>query len=318
MPSFFGYEHVIENELKKKGFEVTLIYENLDELNWLYRFIYVYFPRLKNKVMDNYYLNKFKRLSVKKFDYILVIRGESLSENSVRFLKQVQPFASYIMYQWDSVSNNRNALVLAPMFDQVFTFDMKDAITYSWKYRPLFFCNTESTVWKDRKYELLFVCPLHGKRAEIYQQIKQLVEKNNLNGYFSIFSKWTRYFKQKYLKHNPLFTKLDLHDVSFKPLGLKEMQYLYARSKIVVDYTHPGQNGFTMRTIESIGANCKLITNNINIMKADFYNPNNILVYQGNIGNIDENFWKTPYVPLKEEQYEYYSIHGWIKDILSL
>ena len=60
--------------------------------------------------------------------------------------------------------------------------------------------------------------------------------------------------------------------VHFVPLSQKEMEQIYKDTKIIVDYTAQTQSGFTMRTIESIGYRCKLITNNMNIMDADFYN----------------------------------------------
>ena len=82
-----------------------------------------------------------------------------------------------------------------------------------------------------------------------------------------------------------------------------------------MDYTHPGQTGFTMRTIEALGNGCKLITNNPLVKDADFYDPNNILVYEGTDVEIPEWFVQTPYRKPDDAIYRKYSLTQWIADI---
>ena len=54
------------------------------------------------------------------------------------------------------------------------------------------------------------------------------------------------------------------------------------QSKTVVDIQHPKQSGLTMRTIEMLGANKKMITTNADIQNYDFYHPNNICIVDRN------------------------------------
>ena len=318
MPKFFGYDEFIKKELENMSASVEIIYENMDEVNWLYRAAYVYFPKYRDNLMQKYYEKKFKYFQKNFFDYVLVIRGESLLIESIKNLKTFQKKAYFIMYQWDSMNNNQNAKNIAGLFDKVLTFDMKDAEKYQWEYRPLFFCNKNMKQWKEKKYDFMYVCSLHSERVKMYRQLANIIKEYHLSGYLRVFSKWTRFFKQKYLKHNPAFTKIKVSQMNFKPLDLAQMQDLYADTKVVVDFTHPNQNGLTMRTIESIGAGCKLLTNNINIKRTSMYNPNNIYVYQNNFDNIAKDFWEKPYEPLEKEKYEYYSLRGWIKDVFEI
>ena len=104
--------------------------------------------------------------------------------------------------------------------------------------------------------------------------------------------------------------------VNFEPLNLKETNTIYANSDIIVDYTHPLQVGLTMRTIESIGNRCRLVTNNKKVLECDFYHPNNIFVYEGDEVCIPDEFLNLEYTELNEEQYYYYSIDGWIDSVL--
>ena len=49
-PKYFDYEKLIKNAIEKHGAKVILCYENLDEVNFWYRFTYVYLSELKNKM----------------------------------------------------------------------------------------------------------------------------------------------------------------------------------------------------------------------------------------------------------------------------
>ena len=72
-----------------------------------------------------------------------------------------------------------------------------------------------------------------------------------------------------------------------------------------------------MRTIESLGNGCKLITNNRRIEEADFYDERNILVYDDCDLEIPESFLQEPFIPVTEEIYDKYSIEFWVLELLS-
>ncbi|MFH4210110.1 lipopolysaccharide biosynthesis protein, partial [Acinetobacter baumannii] len=59
---------------------------------------------------------------------------------------------------------------------------------------------------------------------------------------------------------------------------MDEIIKLYAKSNVILDISHPGQSGLTMRTFEAIGAGKKLITTNLNIKEYPFYNSDNIFI----------------------------------------
>ncbi|MGH4139660.1 hypothetical protein [Clostridium sp.] len=72
-----------------------------------------------------------------------------------------------------------------------------------------------------------------------------------------------------------------------------------------------------MRTIETLGARRKMVTTNINIVKYDFYNENNIFVMDENdLGEIEE-FINNKYVSINDDVYEKYSLHNWVQTIIN-
>lgn len=72
-----------------------------------------------------------------------------------------------------------------------------------------------------------------------------------------------------------------------------------------------GQEGYTLRTIESLFLSKKLITNNKNIIKEDFYNPNNIFILDNNYNNI-KKFLERPYKSISNEIKEKYLTRSWV------
>ena len=124
------------------------------------------------------------------------------------------------------------------------------------------------------------------------------------------------YYKWKYIGRKPEYKNTNNKDVSFKSLSLEETYKMYSRSRIIVDYTHPNQTGFTMRTIEALGNKCKLVTNNKLIKNADFYNPHNVYVYEGTHVEIPIDFTDSEYEEVDEKLYQYYSLNGWLNTLL--
>ena len=53
------------------------------------------------------------------------------------------------------------------------------------------------------------------------------------------------------------------------------------------EIVQPGQGGLTIRTLEALFYNKKLITNNESITEYDFYNADNIFIYKEQDCNID-------------------------------
>jgi len=315
VPKFYGYDKEILSEFKKIYKSVDIIYENRDWVSIWHRFVYVYLKSKKEKILDDFYLNEIKKLD-RDIDTVLVIRGSSLSSRILEFMKNY--FSSdckYIMYQWDGIKNNKDALKIANYFDRVYTFDINDSKEYGWTYRPLFYCDKlVDSLKKD--IDISFVCSLHSQRAIIMDKLKKICSDKSIKFYPHMYCNRFAYFKWKYIGKKEEYKNTNDKDVVFKSLSLKETYELYGKSKVVVDYTHPGQTGFTMRTIEALGNRCKLITNNTYIKDADFYDPNNIYVYSGTDINIPENFLETEYSELSSDMYNYYSIKGWINSLL--
>ena len=308
VPKFFSYEIYIRNELIKLGFYVDLVYENIDEFSIKYKL------QKKIGIDKTSYFNRYywKKIYNKQYDFVLVIRGSTLTTDLMEDMIKFYPNAKFYLYQWDSVKNNSNTINISRYFDKVSTFDPKDAYKYGWDYRPLFFVKSCERN-KKRNIDIAFICTLHSKRARIYK----LLKKYNYKKYIYVYSKLSHFIKERFLNKNHDYVDMSLFDIKFISISLKQLNTIMSNTNIIVDYTHPNQTGFTMRICEAIGNRCKIVTNNKLIKEADFYNENNIYIYDEDNFMIPENFMKTPYFELSQDVYNKYKLSSWIKDIIN-
>jgi len=312
-PKYFGYENEIKNRLESYGFKVSLIYENLDKVSHYYKFIKSRFPQKMGEITDRFFIDTIRKCS-KETKVVVVIRGEYLSPKDIALMKEYfAPECKYVLYQWDGVKNNPNSLVIADKFDRVFSFDISDSNAYGWRYRPLFYIDKYINR-QTKSIDLLYVCSLHSDRVRILNEIKNISKANGLTYKAVLYEKRYIYLKRKYIDRKKDYIFADDSDMTFRPLSIQETYELYGKARAVVDYTHPGQTGLTMRTIECIGNACKLITNNTLIKSSNFFNENNILIYQDAL-NIPIEFIKSDYI-VNAEIIKKYSIDSFLEDLL--
>lgn len=316
LPYYFDYQIQIENHLEKYGANVYMINEDVNEFSFIHKAISIYNKRLYESILRRYYLLQFKYLP-DKIDYILIIKGSTIRESEIHFLKNKYNNAEFIMYQWDSIVYYPYALEVAKWCNRRFTFDPYDAKEFGWTYRSLFFDPITCNLDRERKYDVTFICSLHSDRVKVYKTLCKYAKEHCLSVFSYLFSNRWSYYRQKYIK-NDLSFDIDSSLLKFTPLLMKETADIYNKSKSIIDYKFPKQVGLTMRTIESIGHRCKLITNNQQVKSEDFYIPENIYVYDLDSFDIPEFFLKTDYTPLSEELYHKYSIDGWIEEVFSV
>lgn len=83
-----------------------------------------------------------------------------------------------------------------------------------------------------------------------------------------------------------IYNPIDFFDFIQKKIGCKKFNYIpykkhlsyILESKVILDIVQDGQSGITMRTLEAIISNKKVITNNKNILNEKFYNEKQIFI----------------------------------------
>ncbi len=84
-------------------------------------------------------------------------------------------------------------------------------------------------------------------------------------------------------------------------------------SRAILEIMQEGQVGMTLRSLEALVLNKKLITNNINIVNDELYHPNNVYIlgYDNKYSSIKE-FLNAPFTEWDEELIKKHDIHFWL------
>ena len=124
--------------------------------------------------------------------------------------------------------------------------------------------------------------------------------------------------KEKILKLKTEFEKKDLK-LNFRIIEKWEKLVSYdkylemlSETKCILDYNQDGQTGLSLRPMEALFLEKKLITNNKEIKNYDFYNSNNIFILEeDNIEDIKE-FMEKPYKKIDSKIIDYYNFEQWL------
>ncbi|MFA4870261.1 MAG: hypothetical protein WC623_18830 [Pedobacter sp.] len=261
-PVFHDYHILIKENLIALGAEVTFYPER--KYGNIFKIINNFFNKSLKTYQNHHYNQVFEKFDVSSFDYLFVIRGFMLSKEFLVKFRDRSPKAIMIMYQWDS--NKTNCFShLIPLFDKVYSFDFADCKQHlSLSYLPLFFTddvsrNARSNV-EHKKYDFFFMGWFFPERYEAVLKFIEFSSKNGFSVKAFLYMPFTSYIKERLLGR-----KLNREIVSLKPMPRREYLNILVNSKIMVDVSSPNQTGLSMRVIEAMASNTKILTNNHNI-----------------------------------------------------
>lgn len=317
-PAFFEYEKKIKAKMEEMGAEVDL-YDERSVTGALDRALLKISPDLFEKKTKQYYDKIISENKEKTYDYILIVKCDMITKEILAGLRKQYPEAKLCLYLWDSMKNIPKIEEKLSYFDTIHSFDPEDCESRDeLQFRPLFYSDEfgKRTEKLPCEYDLCFAGTIHSDRYAILRKIRNFAEREGLRSYWFCYlqSKFIYYF---YKATKPEFKTTELSDFSYEKLSGSAISDIVDKSEVIVDIQHPKQTGLTMRTIEMLGMEKKLITTNATIRNYDFYNPNNILVVDRNAVHIDREFLETAYEPVSEEIYEKYSLKNWILEVLN-
>lgn len=252
----------------------------------------------------------FRKLEENEYDYIFVLVGRNINIYELKRLFFYQKKAKKILYLWDDIARVNTFKEIEPFFDKIYSFDSKDCRLYNFDFLPLFFCASYKYTKEEKNIDFSSIGGLHSSREKYLTKIVNFCVDNQHTYNFHLqttpFSLLIETLKRK--KKCPAF-------IGCREISMKESSDILKHSICVVDMPHLTQTGLTIRTIEALASQTKLITTNEAIREYDFYNENNILITDENCSNLTEEFIRTPYVKVDNTIVEKYSLDSWVKNI---
>jgi hypothetical protein len=315
--SFFGYANEIGSVLKKRGRSV-MWFEDRPRIDNVTKAKIRLAPRLMERRADSYFADIVQQASKHPIRDVFVIKAEAMSIKTLSLMRKSFPKARFTLYFWDSYRNMpSNSSAKVDLFDRTFSFDPIDVSKdRRLAYRPLFFLNEYSNLGSsEQDIDVLFVGTLHTDRYKVLQNIERCIPKH-LSFRKILYVRSRALFGLQGLANPGMWihpSKAD--EFIYKPLGKDAMLKLIARSRTVIDIERDVQAGYTMRTLEMLGAGKKLITTNPQVSRAEFYDSQNTVVIDRKNPKIDPEFFEYPYRTPSTEIVRRYSIENWLDEL---
>lgn len=317
-PKFFGYEHSIQRELVSRGAKVDFFNERVFVSSLGKILVRLGIQLLVGNAIKKHYASILKQAEKTPYDYLFVVSPETMPQNFVSALKQVNSNIRTVLYMWDSIANKNNSDDLLAAFDRVLTFDPRDKkLCSKIKFLPLFFVPdfaVENKGPEGKVYSVSFIGTVHSDRYKIVKAISRQFDSCAKESFVFLYcpSKLLYFLKKIFTSE---FDGVSMSDVAFQPLTKAEIHTILLASDVVIDIEHPSQKGLTMRSIEMLGSANKLVTTNADILNYDFYNESNICVVDRANPEVPLEFFASKYKSVDPKIVDKYSLSSWVEGV---
>ncbi|MBX8846634.1 hypothetical protein HCH44_17175 [Sphingomonas melonis] len=311
-PDFFGYPQEIVRALAARG-RSALWCNDRPASDTLTKALVRLSPKIIERKSAEHFEQVFREAAQYDIRDVVVIKGEALSIDMIRRMRQLLPRARHTLYFWDSYRNMPAGTAdKVDLFDRAFSFDLEDVRNDGrLSYRPLFYIEQYADLNHiEQDIDLLFIGTAHSDRVNVLRRIAAAMPAD-FDFRRILFARSPLLHRIQNLVSKP-YRLTPESDFIFKPMSKSEVQTMIGRTRAVLDIERAIQTGFTMRTIEMLGAGRKLITTNPSIMMADFYHPQNQYLIDRDNPVIDPDFLKTPWHPISNDLTKKYSLSDWL------
>jgi len=284
-----------------KAFRKTILKDN------------TYKQKLFLKYFEDDYLNQLKSYPNNHFDYSLVIRADFYT---IPVIKEIIRVCKYnISYHWDGMERFPEIQTRVAFFDKFYVFEEKDFDKYSKKFVNLGLAN--NFYFENNK-------PVNSYPKTDVFYIGAYVENRNedLLNLFSSLKKLSLNVKLMLCCENQLVIKKNENigiDFFKDPIDYSETLEMSKSSKAILDFRikgSVGHKGLSLRFFEALYHENKIITDNEEILKYDFYKPENIFIL-GKDNNEDfERFINSKYVKVDKTIVDKHSFINWFESKL--
>ena len=277
-PKFFGYTAVIVEHLNTKD-NVNAVFIDERGSNQFFNKA-VYRSPILSKLFKHIIKKRRQQIynEIKSYQPtdVIFISPEYMSDEDFHQIRETTCKVS--LYMWDSFANKPAARSYNDKFDACMTFDFEDATLNGIELLNLF---AEPAFMKQtspksmRNIDVGFVGTVHSNRIQYLHRLKKECLKRNFTTYtHGYYGNYYYYIRAKIFEIGKRWSI-----GTWKSLSKIETASIFQQSYVVLDITHPNQNGLTSRSFEALASGAVLLTNNKNAAQQLPYYRSRIFVY---------------------------------------
>lgn len=242
---------------------------------------------------------------VESYEKIIVF--DTALQLDLMLLKNINkknPVAQKYVYSWNIVKNKERYFQLRRQADacgfEFYCYDNGNCKEYDMKFNTIMYNKNLALESNGEEVDTIFLGFLKDRKQKMKTLYTSLSEAG-LNPKFVIVGDCAK----------------DVKGFEYRSEYVSYYEYLkmVSRSKSILDIAQNGQDGFSMRVMEAIFFDKKLLSTNIALKKADFYHPNNIMIINLEKTSSEElkKFFERPMETYSEKIKDYYSFEKWIE-----
>lgn len=229
----------------------------------------------------------------------IIIFDNNYAPAVVNYLHKKYPEKRIIVWYWNVVSSTVSPNKFNRNYTELWSFDKEDCKKYNLNFNTQFFYKGETKRATER-YQVLYVGVVKDRnRLEILNRIKQILDKNHITSNFYLVQGAEKY-----------------KDINYRPaLKYAQVKDMISECQCILDITPKVQAGMSLRPLEALFFDKKLITNNRSILNS-MLNKNNIFYYEDeNVSGEKIKAFLSKTLDNSNSKYlkKYYSFDQWIK-----
>lgn len=261
---------------KKNNIYVESLYKR-NKLNLLKRILHKLFfyksnvflalPLYLQKIIFRIVFSNWIKL-LKKVDTVIIFDGEK-DALILEMIHRLYPTKRLVVWYWNSIGED----IVSPTnfnrkYTELWSFDPQNCKDYNLKYNVQFY--PQENVIDNGDFssdiDLLYVgADKTQERVNILEKVKKICLKEKIKFFFYLV-KLSRENIKTSIVYRPM-------------LKYPQVLQLISRSQAILDITKNNQSGLTLRPLEALFFNKKLVTNNKNIIYHKIYKLNSANIY---------------------------------------
>lgn len=292
------FERFYNVHMKSNQVDVSSIYRVHTGLLWYIAVIWMEKLHLPG---DFFFFAKWKRI-ISQYDTVILF-DRYLNWNVLKYVKKHAPNCRCIIWYWNPIRNAKDEKRWCVPekyrhLCECWSFDPDNCEKYGYMKNNQFYfekldCNSKKMI----QYDAFFVGVDKG-RYELVEQIYIKVTNCGKRMFMGIVADKNSVLSRKYIK----------------PLDYDIIIEYIQKSNCIVDVVQKNQDGITLRVLEALFFEKKLITTNVGIEQYPFYNSDNILIWNNQTEEDIKAFFNTPYKKIKKEVIHKYTYEGWLNN----
>lgn len=279
----------IEAKMKQKGIEVIKAYE---KKHFIARQI------LKAKNIINFsnieypYNKEIKKIRKKT----ILVFDAGITIDFMKWLHEIHPDKRIIFWYWNRVQTAAIKPVQLQNVE-IWSYSLEDCKKYGLRYNTTFYLNNWESIKAPIEQDILFVGIDKGRAELLWGLEKEWIQLGISTKFYIVKDSWHQ---------------LKWHRKYKKEIPYSHIIKLINSSKAILDFYVDVTAGFSLRTMESLFFEKKLITNNKNIIEWEFYCPENVFVLGKDSSDCLIEFLHRPIKHFKKNEIDYYDIEQWM------